>query len=258
MVVLEHGKAQPLNSDVLTVNGYIKMKDVQLGTLLIDGMGNECKVIGIYPQGKKPVYRVTFSDRTSTLCSNEHLWKVGSYRNSKKEVVWSVKTTEELFVNGVRKRNGKSGFKYRIPVPVIKCWKADNLVLDPYLLGILLGDGGLTGEGISVSIYEKDIYNKVNNILNSMGYKLSKRGSNPTIKDYNIVRNISTPSNQFLPRTGFKQYIDKLNLNCKSLDKHIPKEYLYTTVENRVKLLQGLIDTDGYIDKKRFGLFLHK
>ena len=243
------GKAQPLDSDILTINGYVKMRDIQLGTSLIDGMGNECKVIGIYPQGKQAVYKVTFSDRTSTLCSDEHLWKVGSYKNSKKEVVWSVKTAKELFTNGVRKRNGKGGLKYRIPVPTINCWQTSNFVLEPYLLGVLLGDGSLTGKSIDVSIYEEDIYNKVNSILNSMGYKLSKKSSNPTIKDYSIVQNIFTYSNQVLPKTGFKQYIDELNLNCKSIEKHIPKQYLYTVVENRIKLLQGLIDTDGYVDK---------
>ena len=218
------------------------MKDIQLGDKVIDGLGNETEVIGIYPQGKKSVYKITFSDRTSTFCSDEHLWKVGWYSNKQASVKWSNLTVKELLDRGLKKRNNTKGWKFRIPIPVINCWN-NEVPLDPYLLGVLLGDGNLSSSnGIKLSLYEDDLKSNIDRILKDMQYELHLCNiSNPVIKDYNIVR----LNNEIC---GFAKYIEDLDLICKSIEKHIPKEYLYTTVENRIKLLQGLFDTDGYID----------
>ena len=205
-------------------------------------------VTGIYPQGIKPIYKITFSDRTSTLCSDEHIWKVGSYSNYKGQLVWKNMTVKELLQTGLRKANNK-GWKYRIPVPQINCWE-DNISIDPYLLGYLIGDGDLgSSKSIKVSIYENDIFEKIDNILKSIGYKLHLCNSEDNLKkDYNIVQINFEYSNQFKDNTGFVKYIQKLNLRCNSLEKHIPKEYLFSSIECRQKLLQGLFDADGYID----------
>ena len=236
------GKCLTLNSDIMTVNGYKKMKDIHIGDRLIDGLGKECKVIGVYPQGKKPVYKVTFSDRTNTLCSLDHIWRVGWYSNHNKTVKWDDLTLEQILEKGLKKCNNKKGYKYRIPTPIIDCWD-NEIELDPYLLGVLLCDGDLgSAKSIKVSIYEDDIKLKIDHILNSCGYELHLCSiKNSDKKDYSIVR-LNNPN-------GFIHYIDKLNLRCKSIEKHIPKEYLYTSVENRIKLLQGLFDINGYIDK---------
>lgn len=77
------GKAQPLTSKLLTPNGWIKMGDVKVGDYVISRDGNPTKVIGVYPQGVRPIYRVSFNDGTSTLCDEEHLWTLnndGPYR----------------------------------------------------------------------------------------------------------------------------------------------------------------------------------
>lgn len=224
------------------------MKDISVGDKLIDGLGNSTIVTGIYPQGIKPIYKITFSDRTSTLCSDEHIWKVGSYSNYKGQLVWKNMTVKELLQTGLRKANNK-GWKYRIPVPQINCWE-DNISIDPYLLGYLIGDGDLgSSKSIKVSIYENDIFEKIDNILKSIGYKLHLCNSEDNLKkDYNIVQINFEYSNQFKDNTGFVKYIQKLNLRCNSLEKHIPKEYLFSSIECRQKLLQGLFDADGYID----------
>ena len=224
------------------------MKDISVGDKLIDGLGNQTIVTGIYPQGIKPIYKITFSDRTSTLCSDEHIWKVGSYSNYKGQLVWKNMTVKELLQTGLRKANNK-GWKYRIPVPQINCWE-DNISIDPYLLGYLIGDGDLgSSKSIKVSIYENDIFEKIDNILKSIGYKLHLCNSEDNLKkDYNIVQINFEYSNQFKDNTGFVKYIQKLNLRCNSLEKHIPKEYLFSSIECRQKLLQGLFDADGYID----------
>lgn len=241
------GKCLPLNSDIMTLTGYKKMKDIQLGDSLIDGLGKECKVIGIYPQGIQPVYKVTFSDRTSTLCSLDHIWRVGWYSNKQATVKWDDLTLKEIMKRGLKKKNNTSGWKFRIPIPKINCWN-NSVPIDPYLLGVLLGDGDLgSSSNIKVSFYEKDIFNKIKIILNNLGYDLHLCDNKSEIKDYSIVCSTETK--------GFINYINNLDIRCRSIEKHIPQEYLFTTFENRIKLLQGLFDTDGYIDSHNNFIF---
>lgn len=241
------GKCLPLNSDIMTLTGYKKMKDIQLGDSLIDGLGKVCKVIGIYPQGIQPVYKVTFSDRTSTLCSLDHIWRVGWYSNKQATVKWDDLTLKEIMKRGLKKKNNTSGWKFRIPIPKINCWN-NSVPIDPYLLGVLLGDGDLgSSSNIKVSLYEKDIFNKIKIILNNLGYDLHLCDNKSEIKDYSIVCSTETK--------GFINYINNLDIRCRSIEKHIPQEYLFTTFENRIKLLQGLFDTDGYIDSHNNFIF---
>lgn len=67
------GKAQPLYSKVLTPSGFIRMSDVHLGTEIITGKGNLTKVIGVYPQGVRPIYEIKLHGGSSIRVSDEHL-----------------------------------------------------------------------------------------------------------------------------------------------------------------------------------------
>lgn len=100
------GKALPMNTDILTINGYKKMKDIVKGDKLIDGNGYRTKVIGIYPQGIRPTYKIIFNDNTSCLCSDDHLWKVKYKEN------WEVLNTQQLL------KIYQDHYVY-IPVPII-------------------------------------------------------------------------------------------------------------------------------------------
>ena len=70
------GKAQPMYSKVLTPTGFKPMRDIKVGSKIISGTGNVCKVLGVYPQGKKPIYELTLNDGSKCRCSDEHLWTV--------------------------------------------------------------------------------------------------------------------------------------------------------------------------------------
>ena len=87
------GKALLLNEKLFTPNGYIKMKDVKLGDTLIDGLGKECKVTGIFPQGRQKCYKIKFSDNTDIICSYNHLWKVRDIDSGVIEII----STENLY-----------------------------------------------------------------------------------------------------------------------------------------------------------------
>lgn len=70
------GNAQPLSSQLATRNGYIRMGDVAIGDKILAPSGHEVVVNGVYPRGRRRVYRVTRADGSSTLACNEHLWAV--------------------------------------------------------------------------------------------------------------------------------------------------------------------------------------
>lgn len=247
------GKAQPLDSLILTPTGYVKMGDIKIGDKVIDGLGNETIVTDIFPQGIKPVYRVEFSDRTFVLCSDEHLWKVGEYISHKKQIEWSIITTNQILKNGVRKRHSstETRLRYRVPLPIIDCWKDEDIIIDPYVLGVLIGDGSIT-LGAKFSNTELDIVHKVNSRLLKSGFELHKvKQSDETKCDvYNIVPINFTYTNQY-HKTGFVNLLKRLDVCRKSIEKHIPKNYLYSSVETRIELLQGLFDTDGFVDSRK-------
>ena len=93
------GKAQPLTSLVRQPGGWIKMGDVKVGTIVTARDGSAVKVTGVYPQGIKPVYKLTFSDGRSCKASDEHLWKV--YLNGEK-VLTTLDVKKTLEVDGLK------------------------------------------------------------------------------------------------------------------------------------------------------------
>jgi hypothetical protein len=70
------GKANPLDALVLTTRGWVKMGDIQLDDEIVAPNGGTARVVGIYPQGIKPIYKITLIDGRSAECCEEHLWMV--------------------------------------------------------------------------------------------------------------------------------------------------------------------------------------
>ena len=242
----EHGgKALPLDCNILTPKGYVKMREIHEGDVVISGDGKRTVVTGVYPQGVKPMYRITFADHTYVDCSDEHLWTVvyhGSHGKTKK-----VLSTIEILNSYKSTANGRNKFKYSVETPIITDFDSkDELPINPYLLGVLLGDGTLGDVGVSVSLSEPDLVDRVSELVSDWGLHL-KNITNTC--DYHI----SYIDNAFAYAKAhgktLRKELDKMGLRCKSIDKHIPKEYLFASVENRILLLQGLYDTDGYTSK---------
>lgn len=232
------GKAQPLDSLVLTKNGYVKMGDVSVGMKILDGKGKETEIEGVYPQGKRDIYKITFNDRTFIKVADNHINRVFWYNQDKREKEYFDLTTIEL----IDKFNNQR-FKLRVDVPIIDCWEESELPIDPYLLGLLIADGSLHNN-FGITISEDDIKDKVSNILSEIGYELSYVDN----FDYRIIRKEKIVCNQFITDTdGLRYKIKELGLDCKSVDKHIPSKYLYNSFSNRLELLRGLFDGDGFI-----------
>lgn len=244
---------QPLYAKVLTPQGWSTMSNLSVGDVICGTNGSFQKVLGIYNKGMKEIYRVTLSDGNSDSrtveCSEEHLWNVVTQRGKERTL-----TTRQMVDMGIDRKNSP-GRKFFIK-PTCVNFESTNLPLDPYLLGVLLGDGSLSRNGdveIAVGLKEDFILDK---LVLPDGCKL-RRQYYESSKHY--IRATITGSER-LGRApdGLKSIIkiklDELGLlgTC-SHTKFIPEQYLYSSIEDRLKLLQGLIDTDGYINKR--GLF---
>lgn len=153
------GKAQPLDSFVLTTSGYKKMGDIKVGDEVFTHTGARGKVSGIYPQGIRPIYRINLSDRTFIDVSDEHLNCVWRYNTKTKEREDFVLTTTNLL-----EFNKASKYKLRVDTPSVD-FDAVDVPIDAYLLGCLIGDGALSSGNFNFSNSEIDIINKVNSIL---------------------------------------------------------------------------------------------
>ena len=70
------GRAQPVDRHVLTPSGFRAIGTLRVGDLVIGSAGTPTPVLGVYPQGRRPVFRVEAQDGASTLCCGEHLWFV--------------------------------------------------------------------------------------------------------------------------------------------------------------------------------------
>ena len=71
------GKEQSVNSKVLTINGWKRMGDIQIGDKLVAPLNDEESIVtNIYPQGIKPIYKLTTLDGRETLCGLNHLWMI--------------------------------------------------------------------------------------------------------------------------------------------------------------------------------------
>jgi hypothetical protein len=70
------GHAQPLTAKVLTPSGFKLMGDIHVGDEVITIDGSATKVTDVFPQGKRPIYRVVLSDGSETRATADHLWAV--------------------------------------------------------------------------------------------------------------------------------------------------------------------------------------
>lgn len=231
------GKAQPLYSKVLTPSGFVCMGDIAPGMEVISGTGNVSKVIGVYPQGKKSIYDVYFDDGSVARCSDEHLWTVKT-RNDRRR--GNPARTIELrqIMKNYKVEKGKR-LNYSVEyVPQIEFHEKEFLI-HPYVLGCLIGDGGLTSTGIRLSTPDSDLLNKVNDLLPD-GFSFKYVGK----YDYWL----SSWRNGHNENAVHKALRECGLLGCHSHEKFIPGDYLYASYEQRLWLLKGLLDTDGHAE----------
>lgn len=247
------GKALSHGSKLYTVNGPIFIENAKIGDKIYGEDGNLHQITGVFPQGKKKEYIVTFSDRTQIKCCNEHLWtfQTESLRSNKSST-WITASLQEiidkypLYKDARAKNNFGKGKSLRknifIPMTQPIQFPEQKLKIEPYTMGALLGDGSFRNNIFTNE--DKDVLQWVNEGLLSIGASLKHIGR----YDYQIVTN---------HKHIFSDILKQYNLwQTNSETKFIPNEYKYNSINNRLLLLQGLIDTDGYCKGSSYDLVL--
>jgi replicative DNA helicase len=232
------GKAQPLDAKVLTEQGWKTMGELKLGDDLASIDGRPSTVIGIYPQGIKQIYRVTFSDGRATECCGEHLWRV-HYRS------WSsprVLSTDEVAALLTRKR-----YQKRLWIDMVSgdFGHDQSLPIEPWILGLLLSEGDFNALRFSTASDQ---------LLSQMSERLGQEFSVTHAGNYDY-RIIQTAGHQRPGRFGvwpnpLREKLKGLGLwGRRSESKFIPELYKIANRQARLALLQGLLDGDGWVEK---------
>jgi len=240
------GKFQPLDALIKTPGGWLKMGQMEIGTEVIAKDGTATKVTGVYPHGMKEIFKITFADGRSTECGADHLWRV--YTGGKQyPIVPQVINTMEI----MRLLDTKT-YGNLLWVDLIDSEQnADiELPIDPYLLGVFLGDGCSRGSP-DITTPDTFIVNEVSKLLPpecmlSEGHscRVNKEGGE-SCYTYGIKRKPNAKVNTFTKALINLDIFGKL-----SYDKFIPEIYLHASTKQRLHLLQGLLDTDGTIGTK--------
>lgn len=201
------GKAQPLSANILTPFGFKKMADVKTGDTVVSSIGLPIVVKGVYPQGLKKIYKVSFSDGTFTHCCEDHLWQVQTPLERKKES-WKVLSLKEIMKDSlyIKRSDGYKRWKYYIPIakPIqfdYEAKKADLIISD-------------------------DNYKLLENYTGDIARTLGK---------WLVYDEIDSIANIHI----LQQCFPCINLNKDN--KYIPNYFLFNSVHIRWEVLKGII-----------------
>jgi predicted phage terminase large subunit-like protein len=259
------GKGLALDTPIRTPSGYVSMGDLRVGDFVYDENGHSCKVTFVTDPVLRDCYLLTFDDGSTLLADDVHRWLTYDAKElsalTHKDPEWRARRRAKrpsralgnksaVFVEALNKRNAAySVIQTTLPpsgtmrdtkeifeslltpsgrrnhaIQVAKTIELPEveLPLDPYLLGVWLGDG--TTVNSTVSGIDEEIFDAFKRV----GFK--------TIQYTYCVRNI----------LGLGKYLRKVGVLG---NKHIPDDYLFSSSDQRLALLQGLMDTDGTIAK---------
>lgn len=258
----KNGKALSLDTEIATPNGFVKMQDIHVGDLVFGQDGKASKVLAESEIFHKPMYAVTFEDGEVVKASEDHIWTIQTKRIRRKDAGYGkplmtyygrpIKadrtvdiTTKEMVNDFVYVRADGKGveYKYRVPMNLPVEYSKKELPLDPYTLGVWLGDG--TRGAVEITCADGDIKEMISH-LTEAGHKCRTKKSNEHCKAITLDSKDNPGGNG--------PYSNKTRNALKELgifkDKFIPEIYMHSSIEQRMELLQGLMDTDGYCSKK--------
>lgn len=148
------GKAQPNSTMIPTPDGLKKLGDICPGDYVFDLHGHPTRVLNVYPQGAMDCYEVHFSDKRVAKCNDRHLWSVYTSKGNLKTI-----TLREMIDNGLRTKDGS--LKYTVPSCSPVEYSPRTYTVDPYVIGVFLGDGCCLEKPLTLSSATEDIVKEV-------------------------------------------------------------------------------------------------
>lgn len=218
--------------------------DIVPGDYVFARDGHPERVVGTFDQGYKDVYRVTLCDGRSLVVDGSHLWGVYPTRRSREEGL-TVYSTETLIKKGLvtKQRNGRTSAKYVIPMNQAVQWPAQDYAIDPYVIGVLLGNGCMTCDCMTVSSNDEHTVKTVARLIGADVYRASAFNYAWEFSKGNL------PDGRHQRVQWRDVLVDVPELDgLKSGEKFIPDVYKFGSIEQRWALVHGLFDTDGCVD----------
>jgi LAGLIDADG-like domain len=249
------GKLLAVDTLIATPGGLQALTDIGAGDQVIDERGVPCAVTAVYDAIPERAYRMTFDDGLQVIAGGEHQWvtitrgqRKGYFRRDRPRDAgrgprpagypdewarWGAVRDTGLIAATLRTSDG--GYEHTIPVARPVQLPAATLPVDPYLLGVWLGDGGARDSVISTSFAPEGAPTTDAEFIAgqfiSAGYTLGawQRGSGRGVT---------------FRALGFEPELRALGVLGR---KHVPDSYLFASADQRLALLQGLMDTDGSV-----------
>ena len=230
------GRAQPVDRQVLTPSGWEAIGNLRIGDLVVGSDGRPTPVLGVHPQGRREVFRVRAQDGASTLCCAEHLWTVRTPGDRRRGTRRTLRTDEMI-------GRLRAAHQHRFELPLISApveLPLREVPIDPYALGLLLGDGCLTGRTTpSFTTADPELAVALEDRLD--GIELKRKSA----VDY-VLRHVGGDRGGVIVANPVTVALRELGLaGTRSTTKFIPDAYLNNAPDVRLGVLQGLLDSDG-------------
>lgn len=227
------GKNLSNSTPVLTKNGWKKHGDLQIGDYVLNNKGRFVKVLATSPEYPCNC-RVTFANGEQIDCHENHEWLVND-RHKNREIVLETKSMIDKVRDDYGDNKTKNHFRFGLPIiePITGEYK--SLPVEPYCFGVWLGDGTNKNNCITISKDDTIIAETFNKYY--------------PISTLYIHKVYGTYRYSF---SNLRQDLQKIDMcySRKACIKHIPDMYLTSSIEQRLQLLAGLLDTDGTLSKK--------
>lgn len=260
----QNGKALDATTPILTPDrGFTPMADLAVGDRVMHPDGQPVTVIAVSEvMHDRPCYQVTTVDGRSVVADQDHLWTVTDKRKERSRgpakgirVRWFEErtlTTGEMLTEGLSrytsggrttvcdgKRYQVNEYRFKLPPVGALETESRDLPLDPYLLGAWLGDG--TSINASMTCARDDVDHWMLAIADSGFVPVAHFPSDRAVR----IGITCTPGLGRQSRS-FGGALRRLNLLG---NKHVPDIYLTASLSQRLALLQGLMDTDGSVNR---------
>lgn len=217
------GKGQILTDTILTPNGWKEFGNIKIGDDVFSNDGFVYQVTGVYDRGILPTYKVTFSDDSSVSVDGDHLWSVLSHNDRNRGKPYKTQQTRDLYSH----LNNHKTYFFTPTVRPLQ-FQPKDVLIDPYQLGVLLGDGTFKYTTVSFTSGDEEIAKAFED------------------EDISRVDDNTDKSKNYFLRTKYWHNLKFYGLIGKgSRDKFIPPEYKFNSIETRLEILRGLMDTDG-------------
>ena len=247
------GKCHAKGTKILMYDGSLKnVEDIKVGELLMGDDSTPRKILSL-ATGTEEMYKILQRDGIDYIVNKSHIlslqlreWGAGSGSSrGQKSIDNYGKVINISIADYLKLPHTKQGWLYGYSKPALYTEK--EVLLDPYFLGVWLGDGNSREVSITTDGRDAELVKYYKETAQKFNLQVREEYNSENSNNYHLTHNKRGVKNPI------KEILKHYNL---ILNKHIPNDYIVNSIESRLKLLAGLIDTDGYVDKKSYGITL--